>query len=233
MAKKSNNRRLKNSLIASLVGFGAAPLLEGEDANAYSALLTRLCEAVKPTDPFEEMWVQDCGYLFWDTTRLRRQKEELINANMYQGMRVVLETLCPESEASDLTSLWSVRDEEAIAKINELLETGHLSMETVKAQTVAEIIDKVERFDRMITTSEIRRNSTLREMQRHRSFLANAMREAVVRIEDAEFTEVEPPQLEAETPALETDEVAADDSEQGTAPDGEEEHPYPNSEAAE
>lgn len=233
MAKKSKNRNRKNVPVAHASMFGAPPLLEGESLKDYNALLRQIREAVKPTDAIEEMWVEDCAYLFWDTVRLRRQKTELIKANMHRGLQTVLETLCPQSQASDLTSSWSVRDEEAIETINELLASANLSMEAVQAQTLAEIIDKVERIDRMIETSERRRNATLHGMVRRRSFLAHAMRAVTETIVDAEFTDVEPPQLEAETSEREPEEVAADDTEQETADDVEQEPPYPNSEAAE
>jgi hypothetical protein len=235
MAKKSKNRNRKNVPVANPSMFGAAPLLEGESMKDYSALLTKLRDAVKPSDVIEEMWVQDCADQYWETLRLRRQKAALINANMHQGLQVVLETLCPPSEASDLTSRWSVRHEDAIEAVNELLEAGNLSMEAVKAQTLAEIIDKIERIDRMIMASEARRNATLRELERRRSFFARALREATDKIEDAEFVELEAPQPDAETPQLETDEiheVATEETEEVVCPI-EEEVAYPNSEAAE
>jgi hypothetical protein len=236
MAKKSKSRNRKNVPTVNVSMFGAPPLLEGEDINEYNALLARIRDAVKPADHLEEMWVQDVADLQWDTLRLRRQKAALINANMYRGLQAVLETLCPQDEASDLTSRWSVRDEDAIEAINELLEAGHLSMEAVKAQAVAEIIDKVERFDKMIEVSEARRNAALREIERHRSVFARALRDAANNtIEDAEFNELEAPQLEAETSRLETDEVAANDTEQETTYPIEEEEDatYLDSEAAE
>ena len=233
MAKKSKNRNRKSVEIAIVSVFGAAPLLEGEKMKDYSALLIQLRDAVKPADFIEEVWVRDCADLCWDVLRMRRQKTELINANMSKGMQVVLETLCSESEASDLTCRWCVRDEEATEKINELLESGNLSMEAVKAQTLAEIIDKIERIDHMISASEMRRNGTLRELERHRGVFARALREAANNIQDGEFVELEPPQLDAETPQLEIEEVAADESKQETAHDIEQEPPYPNSEAAE
>ena len=232
MAKKSKNRNLKNPE-AKTPMFGAPPLLNGENANDYSALLNQIKDAVKPADFIEEMWVRDCADLYWDTLRLRRQKAELINANLYQGLRVVLETLCPESEANDLSAAWSVRDKEAIEKIEELLEAGNLSMEAVKAQTLAEIIDDIERIERMIAICEARRNVTLREIERRRSAFARALREATNPVQDAEFVELEPPQLDAHSPQLETEEVAADEIEQQVAQSVDDEGEYPNSEAAE
>jgi hypothetical protein len=234
MAKKSKNRNRKNVPTVNVSMFGAAPLLEGEDMKEYSALLTQIRDAVKPADHLEEMWVQDIADLQWETLRLRRQKAALINANMYRGLQVVLETLCPHDEASDLTSRWSVRHEDAIEAVNELLEAGHLSMEAVKAQAVAEIIDKVERFDKMIAVSEVRRNAALREIERHRSVFARALRDAANNtIEDAEFVELQAPHAYAETPQLEAEEEApTEEIEQEAAQSVEQECVYLDSEAA-
>ena len=51
---------------------GPPPLLEGEDAAAYDELLGRISGAVKPSDIFEEIWVQDIVDLVWEVVRLRR-----------------------------------------------------------------------------------------------------------------------------------------------------------------
>ena len=241
MAKKSKNLNRKNVPATNLSMFGAPPLLEGENTKDYCALRNQIREAVKPGDYIEEMWVEDCAYLYWDTLRLRRQKAALINANMYQGLQVVLETLCPQSEASDLTSRWSVRDQDAIEEIDTLLEAGNLSMEAVAAQALAEIIDKVERIDQMITVSEARRNATLREIERRRSFFAHALRDATKPAEDVEFTELDAPQFEAETAQIEIGEVVAEEIEQEAASadepeeaqSDEQDESHPNSEAAE
>lgn len=228
MAKKSKNCNRKNVSVAHASMFGAPSLLEGESLKDYSALLNQIRAAVKPTDVIEEMWVEDCASLFWDTLRLRRHKAELINANMYRGLQVVLETLCPQSEASDLTSQWSVRNKKAIETIEWLLDAGNLSMEAIKAQTLAEIIDKIERIDKMIAVSEARRSATLGQIDRRRGAFAHALRDATTKIEDAEFVELEAPQLEAETSELETEDAAADEE----VPD-EDGPAYLNSEAAE
>lgn len=190
MAKKSKNRKRANTSATSLAMFGVPSLLEGEDAEAYHAMMARVRAAVKPNDVLEEMWVQDCADQFWETLRLRRQKSELIKANMYRGLKIVLEPLCGYKEAEELTSGWSLRDEETIERINELLESAHLSMAAVEAQAMAEVIEQAERIDRMIVTSEARRNATLRELERHRGALARMVRQESLKIEDAKFVEL-------------------------------------------
>jgi hypothetical protein len=52
-------------------------------------------------------------------------------------------------------------------------------------------LDEIERIDRMIASSEARRNNALREIDRHRATLGAALRAAVDEAEDAEFTNVE------------------------------------------
>lgn len=209
MAKKSKNRKRANVPAASLAMFGVPSLLEGEDAEAYHAMMARVRAAVKPNDVLEEMWVQDCADQFWETLRLRRQKTELIKANMYRGLKIVLEPLCGYKEAEDLTSSWSLRNEEALERIEELLESAHLSMAAVEAQAMAEVIEQAERIDRMTVTSEVRRNATLRELERHRGAFARMVRQEVLKIENAEFVELAVRQPN-EAPTVETLQLEAE-----------------------
>ena len=62
------------------------------------------------------------------------------------------------------------------------------------AQTLAKRLDDVERIDRMIASSEGRRHAVLREVDRHREALAARLRQATLKIEDAEFSEVSAPE---------------------------------------
>ncbi|HEY4313693.1 MAG TPA: hypothetical protein VGN12_29845 [Pirellulales bacterium] len=223
MAKKSINRTCKNIPVTSM--FGPPPLFEGEDEKAYSALLKQIRDAVKPIDVIDEMSVRDCADLFWETLRLRRHKAELINANMYKGLRPVLETVCSVVDVHRLMAASPMQKPGTLKHIEGLLKAEKLSMETVRAQTLVEIIDKIERIDQMIMASESRRHVTLRELDRRRSMLAQALREATKEIEDAEFVELEsPPKIESEATQLETSEAADED---------EPKEGYPNSEAAE
>ena len=63
------------------------------------------------------------------------------------------------------------------------------------AQTLALKIDQIERIDRMTMTAKVRRNAVLREIDRHRASLAQALRRASKEIEDAQFEVVEAEQI--------------------------------------
>jgi len=64
-------------------------------------------------------------------------------------------------------------------------------MQDVIGETLAIKIDYFERIDRMLASSEARRNSALREIDRHREALGAAMRRAVDKVEDVQFRDVE------------------------------------------
>ena len=56
------------------------------------------------------------------------------------------------------------------------------------AQALHIRLNDIERIDRMIMNAEARRNTVLREIDRHRAALADALRRATENVRDAEFT---------------------------------------------
>ena len=60
-------------------------------------------------------------------------------------------------------------------------------MDNVIAQTIANELEKIERFNRLIASAEGRRNSLLREIEHHRAPFAQRLRAEVHKIENAEF----------------------------------------------
>jgi hypothetical protein len=49
--------------------FGQPHVLEGEDAAAYNELLARICDAIKPVDILEEMFIADVVSSEWEALR--------------------------------------------------------------------------------------------------------------------------------------------------------------------
>ena len=179
----------------SLALFGPPPLLEGENAAAYDELLARVSGAMKPTDILEEIWVRDVVDLVWETFRLRRLKSSLLAANAPKGLRDILQTFTWRSNPEKLVQSWAARDPAAIKTVEEGLASTGLTVDAVTAQTLSVKIDDIERIDRMIMTAEARRNAVLREVDRHRANLAQALRRASQAVEDAQFEVVEPSQI--------------------------------------
>jgi hypothetical protein len=60
--------------------FDEPQVLEGEDPAAYNELLARICDAIKPVDTIEEMFIADVVSSEWEVLRWRRLKWTLAQA---------------------------------------------------------------------------------------------------------------------------------------------------------
>lgn len=117
-----------------------------------------------------------------------------MTANAHKGLEQILGPLCGWAEADVLRRDWARRDAKAIEKVDKLLASAGLTIDAVIAQTLALKLDQVERIDRMIMNAEARRNAVLREVDRHRASVAQALRRAA-NVEDGQFTEITPKQI--------------------------------------
>jgi len=174
--------------------FGPAPLIPGEDPEAYKALQTRVAAAVAPKDVLEEIWVRDVVDLVWETLRLRRLKAAFLSSAAYEGLAIVLRPLKTDFTrciGGSLSERWARGEPEAKKTVKGHLASAGLSMDDVMAQTVALKLEAIERIDRMLASAEGRRDAALRELTRHRETLAVAVRRATEKIDDAEFEEID------------------------------------------
>jgi hypothetical protein len=114
-----------------------------------------------------------------------------MTASAHKGLAVVLRPLLGRIEADRLAQEWAARKRRAVEKVDAALASAGLTMDAVMALTLSEKLDDIERIDRMIATAELRRIAVLREIDRHRATLGEALRRAAQQIEDAEFERVE------------------------------------------
>jgi hypothetical protein len=179
--------------------FGPSPLTEGEDPRQYDEIQTRFSAAIKPKDFVEEMWTRDVVDLTWDILRMRRIKAGLLTSVMSEGMDKILNQLLDWEEAHELSEAWSARDPEAIKTVDELLAAKGQTMELATARGFEARIDTFEQIDRMAMAAEGRRNSALRELERHRASLAQALRQASDDVIEAEYQDVKQTQPSRES----------------------------------
>jgi len=66
-----------------------------------------------------------------------------------------------------------------------------MTMDDIMAKALTEKIDEIERIDRLLTIAETRRNASLREIDRRRAALAEAIRRNLQEAEDADFEVIE------------------------------------------
>jgi|SoiMetStandDraft_2_1073263.scaffolds.fasta_scaffold07427_4 hypothetical protein len=120
--------------------------------------------------------------------RLRRLKSGLLDASIHEGLTEILRIFV-DWTAEELATSWVRNDVKAREEIKKMLTSAGLTMESAAARTLALNIDVIERIDRMIMHAEARRNAVLREIDRHRASVAQALRRATD-IEDVQFEEL-------------------------------------------
>jgi hypothetical protein len=163
---------------------GPRTFLQDEDVAGYYGLAERVRQGVQPMDVFEEIWARDIVDLIWERLRWSRLRDELLDASVHQGLRVILSEILFPNDAALLHWQWCERQPEALERVKSLL-VG-LPGNALRAHTLAARLDEIERIDAMVMRCEQRRNIALREISRHRETFAERLRE----ISQAIVTEV-------------------------------------------
>jgi hypothetical protein len=155
--------------------FGPPSLIEGEDATAYDELLARISTAVKPTNIIEDIWVREVVDFTWEALRMRRLKTALLTASAHIGLEGVLKPLLDDG-ITELVEPWARGEPDAIQRVKGILNSANLTIDAVIAQTMCELIEKLESIERMLAMIEARRNATLREIDRYRATRSDVLR---------------------------------------------------------
>jgi hypothetical protein len=92
--------------------------------------------------------------------------------------------------AHNLAARWARREPGYVEQLQSELRESELTMDVVMAQALQIALNDIERIDGMIMKAEARRNAALREIERHRAALADALRRATESVRDAEFKEL-------------------------------------------
>lgn len=84
----------------------------------------------------------------------------------------------------------------AISKVEKLLASSNLTMETVVLRAFNNEFETIESIDRLIAINDSRRNAILREISRRRAPFAQILRNTIRDIEATEFETVRPKAIE-------------------------------------
>jgi hypothetical protein len=102
--------------------------------------------------------------------------------------------------AEKLTQEYVRRKPGAIKLIDKVLARAGSSIDALMAKALAEDLDNIERIDRLTTVAETRRNAMLREIDRHRAVLGEALQRQVQEVE-GEFEVIEKTPAEGKSAA--------------------------------
>jgi len=94
-------------------------------------------------------------------------------------------------KAEELAHAYFQGEPDAVELIPKLLVEEGLTIESLLVQALADDWDYIERIERLITVAESRRNASLREIDRRRAVLGEALRRSVREVEGREFEVIE------------------------------------------
>jgi hypothetical protein len=86
-------------------------------------------------------------------------------------------------KAEELTKAYRQRDSDATRVVNQCLASAGISMDSLVAEALKEQLGYIERIDHLNTVAENRRNAALREIDRHRAVLGEAVRRTLQDVE--------------------------------------------------
>jgi hypothetical protein len=170
---------------------GSPPLIAGESAGGYEALLARVTNALNPADALEEVWIRDIVDLVWEVFRLRRLRAGLMAAAAHEGLAELLGPLLRDCNVKALADGWAAREPKAVAQVEAALAGAGFTLDHVAARTFSLKLFDFERIDRMLTVAEQRRAAALRELDRHREEFSQRLRRSLAPIEEDEFDDDE------------------------------------------
>lgn len=177
--------------------FDDRPLLPGESAEQYDALLRSIVQQVKPDDVIEALWVKDVVDLIWEAKRLRRWRRQILVQAQLKAAEALIEpglrnadpmglSSFGDSSADALAAGWMAGSKSEKGRVDTILQERGLTAEDVKAHGFLMNLPAIERIDRLAFTADQRRDALLREIERKRASLANQVRNATADILDAD-----------------------------------------------
>jgi hypothetical protein len=185
-------------VLERVLGLAAPPLVPGESEDQYASLAGRVIAGAKPRDAIEELLTRDVIDLTWEIFRGRRMKAGILKASMYLGVNSVMESLGYEDTLVS-SKAWLAGDKRTKEQVTRVLNKAGLSIDNVAAAALGELTETFEPLERWLAGAEAPRNNALREIDRHRSTCAAAVRQTLDEIEDAEFRDVESSEVAAGT----------------------------------
>jgi hypothetical protein len=166
-------------------------LLTGEDPDDWEKLHAGVFAAVVPVDIFEKFWARDIVDHQWEILQLRRLRTGLFSAGQQQALENVLRPLMSngvrdglDTGAELLAWKFTLRHQEAVKEVMQLLETAGLTWDAVLAQTMTFNVADFERISLMCMRGEACRDGALREIDRRQSNPDQRMRRTIQQLKN-------------------------------------------------
>ncbi|MHC2107058.1 HNH endonuclease signature motif containing protein [Methylobacterium sp. CM6246] len=181
--------------------FAERPLLPGEDADQYDALLRSIVKQVKPVDVIEAIWVKDVIDLIWEAKRLRRWRRQiLVQARLEAAENLIrqardnispiLRNSATDQTPGSLAAGWATNKQIEKAEVETMFSARGITSNDVDAHGFLLSLPAIERIDRLVSMADHRRDALLREIERKRASFGEQVRRATANTIDADGADI-------------------------------------------
>jgi hypothetical protein len=175
-----------------------APLLITESKDEFDRIRGALHDEIKPHGIIEQMYVEDIAHLVWEILRLRRSKAAIINFAFCGALeKVVLQLVRRPGQSKydfeklDELALDWFSDPDVKAKVAGVLREFELDESAIEAEAIRTSTDDLERLDRLMASSEARRDRALVRVAQYRGDFGALLRESSNRVIESKVLSIE------------------------------------------
>jgi hypothetical protein len=158
-----------------------------DDEMCRSELADRLVEAIRST--VENGDEQSISQLARRCARGEAEAVEKVNKQL-EGTELDFDQIRDDvrlHKSEELGQRYAQGDPETVTLVDEILTCAGTNLDSLLAEELEGKLDYIERLDRLITISENRRNAALREIERRRAALGEALRRGVQEVDRSEI----------------------------------------------
>ena len=165
--------------------FGRVPTVPGESPVSYLEFRRRLDEELKPVGPIQDIFVETLARAYWDYIRYSTLKADFLSSSSTDGVERLLRAMMPEQESVELLRNYRLRDDEAIAKVQQMIASLGVNSQQIAAQAFVENISVVQKIESLISIKDKAWQRAHKNLEQHKELLARRFR-AVAGIKESE-----------------------------------------------
>jgi hypothetical protein len=160
---------------------GPPPIIPGERAEEYAALLEAIRAELRPRGIIEEILVERITAHVWETRRLRHLRDKLLTDGAVAGVRRLLDRVEDSSSSRDRSLLqYALGNAEVRTAVKDRLTQAGFDESSIAAETMIARLPDIERLERLRTQGEARAIALLREIERRRFSFASRAKDVLL-----------------------------------------------------
>ena len=164
---------------------GPTPLLHGEDEAGYKAFYDNFRQQVGPHDLIDEIYIRDVVDQTWEIHRLRQIRIGIMRNGQKQAVRQYVDLIVSSSMTSEQRDVVQDKMKTSLESALDCLQKFGVKLLDINARAFKNEDGALFNIDQNITRLEVRRNYTLREVERRKSAFAKQIIHVVKSIEDS------------------------------------------------